>query len=259
MRRTSRHIRRSHVLQCKRICKIGAHNNIRNGLPSILTPALSTSGYILPSSKFAVEPMLHLPSDPNARPFDISFDPDPSIPPQVTHSCPYVTIGTDITISYTPPCPSFALDSPDVLRILSANADSHLQIFEKRKLCRGNKRDPDSGARIDGDNIIGDLLGKNMTLIPFAIDPFGRLGPLARTFLFGTTPARKLSFPASRPHASEMHRRVTSFPSPIGILPHADRIWSTTQPMATHSPHPHLLCQHFKILVSASPSPLHHT
>ena len=226
-----------HTFQCKRICKIGAHNNIRNGLPSVLTPALSTSGYILPSSKFAVEPMLHLPSDPNARPFDISFDPDPSISPQVTHSCPYVSIGADITISYTPPCPSFALDSPDVLRILSANADSHLQIFEKRKLCRGNKRDPDTGARIDGDAIIGDLLGRNMTLIPFAIDPFGRIGPLARTFLFGTTPAHKLSFPASRPHAAEMHRRITSFPSPVGILPHADRVWSAThtRPFFGHS------------------------
>ena len=128
------------------------------------------------------------------------------------------------------PFTSHNLDFPDVLRILSANADSHLQIFEKRKLCRGNKRDPDTGARIDGDAIIGDLLGRNMTLIPFAIDPFGRIGPLARTFLFGTTPAHKLSFPASRPHAEEMHRRVTSFPSPVGILPHADRVWSTTQP-----------------------------
>jgi len=115
-----------HTFQCKRICKIGVHNNIRNGLPLVLTPALSTSGYLLPTSKFQVEPMLHLPSDPNARPFDISFNPEPSIPPLVTHACPYTTIGADITISYPPPCPSFDLDSPDVLRILSANADSHL-------------------------------------------------------------------------------------------------------------------------------------
>jgi hypothetical protein len=198
--------------------------------PKDLTPALSTSGYILPSSKFAVEPMLHLPFDPNARPFDISFDPDPSIPQQVTHSCPYITIGTDITISYTPPCPSFALDSPDVLCIFSANADSHHQVFEKRKLCRGNKRDPDTGARIDGYDFIGDLLAKHMTLIPFAIGPFGRLGPLVRTFLSGTTPTQQLSFPASRPHASEMHRWITSFPSLVWILPQADCVWSATRP-----------------------------
>ena len=218
-----------HTFQCKRICKIGVHNNIRDCLPSVLTPALSASGYILPTTQFAVEPALHLRSDPNARPFDISFDPDPSLPPHVTHCCPYTTIGADITISYPPPPPSFNLDSPDVLRILSANADSHLQIFEKRKLCRGNKRDPATGTQIKGDAIIGDLLQRNMTLLPFAIDPFGRLGPLARAFLFGTAPTHALTFPPSRPHAFEMHRRVTSFPSPIGIFPHADHAWSTTR------------------------------
>jgi hypothetical protein len=205
-------------------------------------------GYILPSSQFVIEPMLHLPSDPNAQPFNISLDPYPLIPPLVvTHSCPYTTNGTDITIvSYLPPCPSFDLDSPDVLRILSANADSHLQVvFQKRKLCHGNKHDPDIGARING--IIGDLLLCNTTILPFAIDPFGCIGLLARMFLFGTMPA-ELSFPASRPNASEMHCHITSFPSLTGILPHADHTWSTTHPPSfygTPSQHPHLICQHF--------------
>jgi hypothetical protein len=98
----------------------------------------------------------------------------------------------------------------------------HLQIFEKRKLCRGNKRDPATGTQIKGDAIIGDLLQRNMTLLPFAIDPFGRLGPLALAFLFGTLTTKALTILPSRPHASKMHRRITSFPSPIGIFPHAD-------------------------------------
>ncbi len=105
---------RDHVFQCKRICKIGAHNSIRDSLPSILTPALSSAGYLLPTSKFTDKPMLHLPSDPNARPFDIAFDPDPALPPNVAHACPYTSIGADITISCPPPCPNFDLDSPDV-------------------------------------------------------------------------------------------------------------------------------------------------
>ncbi len=159
-----------------------------------------------------------------------SFNPGPSLPPHVTHCSPYTTIGADITISYPPPSPSFNLDSPDVLQILSANADLHLQIFEKRKLCRGNKCDPATGTQIKGDAIIGDLLQRNMTLLPFAINPFGRLGPLAHGFLFGTSPTQALTFPPSRSHASEMHRRITSFPSPIGIFPHADHTWSTTRP-----------------------------
>jgi hypothetical protein len=98
-------------------------------------------------------------------------------------------------------------------------------------------------ARIDGDDVIGDLLAKHMTPIPFAIDPFGfgRIKPLTRTFLFRTTPAQQLSFPASCPHTSEMHHRVTSFPSPVGILPHTPiafgRQRAPTHFMETHSRH----------------------
>ena len=224
----------NHMFQCKRICKIGAHNNIRNGLPLVLAPTLSTSGYILPSSKFAIEPMLHLPSDPNARPFDIAFDPDPSIPPLITHACPYATIGTDIPISYPPPCPLFDLDSPDVLRILSANANLHLQVFKKRKLCRGNKRDPGSGARIDGDNVIGDLLLRNMTLLPFAIDPFGRIGPLARTFLFWHNARRQAVLP---PVSAE---RIGNAP-PHHIIPQPDGNSAARRPHVVHHSPPPLL------------------
>jgi hypothetical protein len=139
----------NHVFQCTRICKIGVHNNIRNGLPPALTPALSTAGYLLATSTFQIEkPMLHLRSDPNAQPFDIAFSPEASIPPAVSHACPYHTIGVDITISSPPPCCPLVLDSTDAKRILSANADSHLQVFEKRKLCHGNKHDPNSGQQI---------------------------------------------------------------------------------------------------------------
>jgi hypothetical protein len=97
----------------------------------MLTPALSSAGYLLPTSKFTVEPMLHLPSDPNVHPFDIAFDPDPALPPNVTHTCPYTSISANITISCPPPCPNFDLDSPDVLNILSAINDAHLQVYKK--------------------------------------------------------------------------------------------------------------------------------
>ncbi len=33
--------------------------------------------------------MLHLPSNPNTRPFDIAFNLDPALLPNVTHTCPY--------------------------------------------------------------------------------------------------------------------------------------------------------------------------
>jgi hypothetical protein len=110
---------------------------------------------------------------------------------------PYTSIGADITISCPPPHPNFDLDSPDILNILSANADGHLQVYKKQKLNRGNKRGPKTGTTIPGDVIIGDILHNNTTLIPFAIDPFGHLGRILRHFLFGTGPNVPLSFPPS--------------------------------------------------------------
>jgi hypothetical protein len=189
--------------------------------------------------------MLHLLSDPSARPFDIAFNPDPAFPPNVTHACPYTSIGTDITISRPTPCPNFDLDSPEVSNILSANADAHLQVYKKQKLNRGNKRNPTTGTTIPGDGIIGDILHNNMTLIPFAIDPFGRLGLILCHFLFGTRPTVPLSFPPPRPHATEMYKHITTFPSSTGILQLADKNWTI------HRPH------HFFGHSYSSPTPIH--
>jgi hypothetical protein len=116
------------------------------------------TGYLLPSSKLDIEPLLHLPSDPHARPFDLSFNPDPTYPPNTNHTCPYTTIGFDVTIACPPPCPSFDPTSPDVITMLTANADSHLQRYEKKKIGRENKTDKITGTTTTGDTVIGDLL-----------------------------------------------------------------------------------------------------
>jgi hypothetical protein len=183
----------NHVFQFKGISKIGTHNSIRDSLPSILTLALSSPGYLLPTSKFTVKPMLHLLSDPNARPFDIAFDPDPALLPNITHTCPY----TSKTISCPPPCPNFDLNSPDVSNILLANANVHPQVYEKQKLNCGNKRNPTTGTTNPSDTIIDNILHNNMTLIPFAINPVNCLGPILCHFLFGTRLTVQLSFPLS--------------------------------------------------------------
>ena len=50
-------------------------------------------------------------------------NPDPAIPPNVTHTSTYTTIGANIMISPPPHCPTFNITSPDILHLLSANAD----------------------------------------------------------------------------------------------------------------------------------------
>ena len=131
----------------------------------------------------------------------------------------YLPVGTDITISPLPP--KLPLDpnspDPDVLQIITANADSHLQKYERKKLGRTNKTDPSTSIITHGDTLIGELLNRNMLLIPFVIDPLGRFGPLLQNFLFDHHPAPQLQFPPSRPNATQMYTKLLQYPSPKSL------------------------------------------
>ena len=67
-----------------------------------------------------------------------------------------------ITISSLPPTLPLDPNSPDVLQIITANADSHLQNYERKNLGRTNKTDPSTSTITHGDTVIGDglTLGK---------------------------------------------------------------------------------------------------
>ncbi len=82
---------------------------------------------------------------------------------------------------------------------------------------------------IRGENIIRELLDKNMILLPFAIDPFGRWGPITRTFLTGNGTNTTYTFPVNRPNAATMFKRATTTPCPTGILRTADANWKSNR------------------------------
>jgi hypothetical protein len=96
---------------------------------------------------------------------------------------------------------------------------------------------PTTGTFTVGDTIIGDLLTRSMVLIPLAIDPHGRFGPLLQTFLFDTEPATPISFTTHKPNATSLYSKITTFPSPKGILKLADHNWkiSITRAFYGHS------------------------
>jgi hypothetical protein len=96
--------------------------------------------------------------------------------------------------------------------MLTANADSHLQKYKKKKIGRENKTNKITGTTT------GDLLDRNMILIPIAIDPFGRFGPILQTFLCDTQPTNPITFTPTKPNATSMYHKITHFPSPKGIL-----------------------------------------
>jgi hypothetical protein len=157
---------------------------------------------------------------------DISFDPFPAIPPNANHGCHYTTIGADITVSCTPPCPNLDPTSADVITTTTANADSHLQTYERGKLGRNNKTDKSTLITTIGDTTIGNIIDRNMLLFPFAIDPLGRFGPILQHFLFDIPPTTPLQFSPSKPNATKMYNRFMHFPSPKGILKLAKQNWS---------------------------------
>ena len=151
---------------------------------------------------------LYLPSDPHSCLFDLSFDPYPAPPPLTSHGCTSHTVGAGITISPLPHRLPLDPNSPHVLKNITTNANSHLHKYERKKLGRANKTEPSTSIITHGDTLIGDLLHRNMLLIPFAIDPLGRFGPLLQNFLFGHHPAPQLRFPPSRPNATQMYPKL---------------------------------------------------
>ena len=94
----------------------------------------------------------------------------------------------------------------------NANADSHLQKYEKKKIGRENKTDKIAGTTTISDTIIGDFLHRNMIKIPIAIDPFGQFGPILQTFLFNTEPTNPITFTPIKPNATLMYYHNITHP-----------------------------------------------
>jgi hypothetical protein len=168
-----------HTFKCCRTSKKPAHDLIRDTWAEGLQPALATAGYIRPNNKPDIERRDIHTSDTGAQPFDLSFDLDPDTSLTNPTQCPLTTLGADITIAHT--CKAtYSFDQlENAVSSLTAIADKHLQFFERNKLKRSSKRDDSSNENIiHGDTIIGELLDQNMILLPIAIDPHGRWGPM---------------------------------------------------------------------------------
>ena len=91
-----------HPLNCFKNHKGLPHNMITSKFSQALAPLLTTANIILPTLNLDKETHLHLPADPTARSFDVSYKPNCDCHPSNVFS----VIGYDITItSATPPPP----------------------------------------------------------------------------------------------------------------------------------------------------------
>jgi hypothetical protein len=136
----------------KGVSKIRAHNAIAKDFAGALSPVLAQAGYLYPNMPMTIKLLFHLHSNSTARPFDISFSPDPTS----CHYCPYTTIGADINIIGPPPTPK-TYQPEDILNTITANADNNLQRHEQSKLGCMHKPSTPTTTFIHGDDVISEL------------------------------------------------------------------------------------------------------
>ena len=129
-----------HTFKCKKISKTVSHNIVRDSCAKALQPALSQAGYIRPSSQLEIEKKHIKTRDISAQPFDVSFDPDPTITDNTHTHCPYSTIGADITITHSASTPSTFDISENAISSATAFADKHIQRFERKKYMMHNNK-----------------------------------------------------------------------------------------------------------------------
>jgi hypothetical protein len=143
----------------------------------------------------------------------------------VCPDCPFTAVGIDITIGSIPMRPTFNPTSLDVLPTITANADTHLQTYEKRKLGQANKTSSSTNTLTHGNDLIHDLLQRYMILLPFAIAPMRSFGPILQNFLVDTPPGTPITFLLSKRHGIIMYSKLLSFPSPKGLFKLANHNW----------------------------------
>jgi hypothetical protein len=105
----------------------------------------------------------------------------------------------------------------------------HLQKAEQAKF-RGPSVSTTS-TFVNGKMVVRALNESNTLLIPFIVDPFGSLSPIANRFLFGLHPD-----PAPDPlhfHSAtsqEAYNNTMSLAAPTGLSHRADQYWSRNSP-----------------------------
>ena len=222
-----------HIFCCRRVSKKVAHDRIRDEIAPVLQQVLLSGGYISRGSKMEIEPKGVVPDLPSLRPFDLAFRPAPSLKHTHLPTCPYTQVGFDVTI--TPPRGLHPSQRGVASRNQLATATKHLTEKERSKLARDGQADDHTTTLLTGDEIIGDLLRSGRVLIPLAISPYGRWGPMFHHFLFGRMYTTGHTFRrATRPNATAMYTRATTYPAPSNIVTTATTLWRQTKPKHQH-------------------------
>ena len=69
---------------------------------------------------------------------------------------------------------------------------------------REGSKDSVTDKPLDGKQVVGELIEQGVVLIPFAVDPHGRWGPMAENFLFHCAPRAPIKFGRDKVNAELM-------------------------------------------------------
>ena len=100
---------------------------------------------------------------------------------------------------------------------------------ERRKFARLGATCQETQVSLSGDEIIGEILSRNMALLPVAVSPYGRLGSVIERFLYGTKMLPQQPF-TNRPHATAAAALASSRSVPRGVLTRANDLWRLSNP-----------------------------
>ena len=123
--------------------------------------------------------------------------------------------------------------SANIIEKVTAVAERNLQKKERLKLVREDAGDSDAANSTSGEEIIGELIQKGIILMPWAIDPHGKWGPVLENFLFNCEPRQHPLFEPTQssplrrntPNAKLMYQLSMNPPSPVGVVTTACIKW----------------------------------
>jgi hypothetical protein len=179
------------------------------------------AGFILSKSDVHLEPLNLAHCYPTSRPSDLQRD---LVPMYVSYPLlPFAEAAIDVHVTNSFSSQSVGDSSYTV------SITKHLQKAEQAKFCGPSIST--TSTFVNGEMVIRALNESNTLLIPFIVDPFGGLGPIANCFLFGLRPK-----PAPDPlhfHSTtsqEAYKNTMSPAAPTGLSHRADQYWSCNSP-----------------------------
>ena len=218
-----------HLFRCKHMSKTIMSNQWRDKTVDICKDILPLVGLITNASEIETEEKKLVTSLRNTRiaPMDMSFN--------VSHStgdscfrCPLDKIGFDMTCIHNDICPD-----PTIPIAQYNNLNLQLEEGEQNKFQRSRGgTDPLTKESLSGDQIIGEIIDNNMALLPMAITPFGKFGPIANRFWYGTSAhiPPKLYTSRDKPNAIKAAKLSIEAKVPSGILQRANKVWRIRHP-----------------------------